>query len=61
MLLPEGEKKYRHRKKLKFLLAMLENILADEDSAKLPKLERSLLEETLIRVLRKVLWSSDTF
>lgn len=52
MLLPEGET-VPSPQKLKFLLAILENILADEDKAKLPKLERSLLEETLIRVYER--------
>ena len=52
MLLPDGEKTPSPQK-LKFLLAMLENILSDEGNAKLPKLERSLLEETLIRVYEK--------
>lgn len=49
MLLPEGEKTPSPQK-LKFLLAMLENILAESDGGKLSKLERSLLEEALIRV-----------
>jgi type IV secretory pathway VirB4 component len=52
MLLPDGEK-VPSPQKLKFLLAMLENMLAEENNAKLPKLERSLLEETLIRVYEK--------
>lgn len=52
MLLPEGETTPSPQK-LKFLLAMLENILAESDGGKLMKLERSLLEETLIRVYEK--------
>lgn len=52
MILPDGETTPSPQK-LKFLLAMLENILADEEKAKLPKLERSLLEETLIRVYER--------
>ena len=49
MLLPEGDV-IPSPQKLKFLLAMLENIFAESDGGKLSKLERSLLEETLIRV-----------
>lgn len=47
LLLPLGETKPSPQK-IKFLLAMLENILAEQDVGKLPKLERSLLEESLI-------------
>ncbi len=49
MLLPLGETKPSPQK-IKFLLAMLENILSEPDVGKLPKLERSLLEECLIQV-----------
>ncbi len=48
-LLPAGETKPSPQK-LKFLLAMLETILVDQDGDRLPKLEKSLLEESLIRV-----------
>ncbi len=49
MLLPEGETKPSPQK-LKFLLAMLENILAEGDGGKLSKFQRSLLEDALIQV-----------
>lgn len=52
MLLPEGESKPSPQK-LKFLLAMLESILVDQDGDKLPKLQKSLLEEALIQVYER--------
>ncbi len=52
LLLPEGETKPTPQK-LKFLLAMLENILADQDGDRLPKLQKSLLEEALIHVYER--------
>lgn len=52
LLLPEGEKKPTPQK-LKFLLAMLENILVDQDGDRLPKLQKSLLEEALIHVYER--------
>ncbi|MBI4404131.1 MAG: ATP-binding protein, partial [Deltaproteobacteria bacterium] len=35
--------------KIKFLLSLLENILTDEDGDKLPKLDKSLLEEAILK------------
>lgn len=39
--------------KIKFLLSLLENLLTDEDGDKLPKLDKSLLEETVLETYRK--------
>ncbi len=52
LLLPEGETKPSPQK-LKFLLAMLETILVDQDGDRLPKLQKSLLEESLIQVYER--------
>lgn len=52
MALPANETKPSPQK-LKFLIAMLENILTDQDGDKLPKLEKSLLEEALIQVYER--------
>jgi conjugal transfer ATP-binding protein TraC len=38
--------------KIKFLLSLLENILTDEEGDKLHKLEKSLLEETVLKVYK---------
>ncbi len=51
MELPEGVK-IPPPEKVKFLLALLENLLTDEDGDKLPKLDRSLLEEAILEVYR---------
>jgi type IV secretory pathway VirB4 component len=53
MLLPEGESKPSPQK-LKFLLAMLESVLTDNEGDKLPKLDKSLLEEALIHIYDRV-------
>lgn len=52
LMLPEGEVKPSPQK-LKFLLAMLECILTDQDGGKLPKLEKSFLEEALIQLYER--------
>ena len=39
--------------KIKFLLALLENILTDTDGDKLPKLDKSLLEESVLSIYKK--------
>jgi conjugal transfer ATP-binding protein TraC len=47
-LLPPGATEPSPQK-LKFLIALFETILTDEDGEKLPKLDKSLLEEALIK------------
>ena len=39
--------------KIKFLLALLENVLTDTDGDKLPKLDKSLLEESVLAVYKR--------
>ncbi|MBI3556106.1 MAG: TraC family protein [Deltaproteobacteria bacterium] len=39
--------------KIKFLLALLENVLTDTDGEKLPKLDKSLLEESVLALYKK--------
>lgn len=46
--LPQGEAEPSPRK-TKFLLAFLENVFTDSDGDKLPKLDKSLLEEAIIQ------------
>ena len=41
-------------RKVKFLLALLENILTDEEGEKLPKLEKALLEEKIDKLYKEV-------
>jgi len=50
--LPEGQVEPSPQK-LKFLLAMFESILTDEDGDKLAKLDKSLLEEALVQTYVK--------
>lgn len=45
--LPQGQTEPSPHK-IKFLLSLLENILTDEDGDKLPKLDKSLLEEAIL-------------
>jgi len=53
MLLPEGEKEPSPRK-VKFLLALLETMFTDEDGDRLAKLDRSLLEEAIMKTYKSV-------
>ncbi len=50
-VLPMGEKEPSSQK-IKFLLALLENIFTESDEEKLPKLEKSLLEEAIIETYK---------
>ncbi len=45
---------YPSPRKVKFLLAMLENLLTDEEGEKLPKLQKALLEEKIDRLYKEV-------
>lgn len=47
-LLPQGSAEPSPQK-IKFLLALLEIILTDDDSEKIPKLDKSLLEEAILK------------
>jgi conjugal transfer ATP-binding protein TraC len=52
--LEEGEKEPSSQK-IKFLLALLESMFTDNEAEKLPKLSKSLLEETVISTYQKAL------
>ncbi len=45
---------YPSPRKVKFLLAMLENLLTDEEGEKLPKLQKALLEKEIDRLYKEV-------
>jgi conjugal transfer ATP-binding protein TraC len=47
--------------KIKFLLALLENILTDTDGDRLPKLDKSLLEETVLSLYQQKVGVMPTF
>ena len=49
-----GDEKTPSSGKVKFLLALLENLLTDEEGEKLPKLEKALLEEKIDELYKKV-------
>ena len=51
--LPEGTKTPSPRK-LKFIVALLEIILTDEEGAKLPKLDRALIEEAVLNTYSRL-------
>ncbi|MBI4925851.1 MAG: ATP-binding protein [Bdellovibrio sp.] len=53
MRLPAGETEPSPRK-VKFLLALLETMFTDEDGDRLPKLDRSLLEEAILKTYSEV-------
>ena len=53
-LLPNGAKEPSPQK-IKFLIALLETILTDEDGDKLPKLDKSLIEEAILKTYARCL------